>query len=41
MSENYAVMKIGFGSLSYEYIEEEVMYTGEDFLGKQYTYAFT
>ena len=34
MRDNFVVLKLVYGSLTYDYIEEEVMYTGKDFIGK-------
>ena len=34
MRDNFVVLKLVYGSLTYDYIEEEVMYTGKDFIGE-------
>ena len=34
MKNNYAMIRIMFGEMTYEYIEETVTYSGYDLIGK-------
>ena len=41
MKENIAVLKIAYGQLNYDYIEEKVLYSGRDLIGElQYIHNY-